>query len=314
MLGPLLIDLEGLTLNQLEQEYLEHPAVGGVVLFERNYHSPEQLAELCNKIHRIRDPQLLVCVDHEGGRVQRFKSGFTQLPEMAKFAQQYQENPQQALPDAQHMGYVMANELKQHGVDLSFAPVLDLDLGISHVLRGGRAISAEIDTTIAIAHAYMQGMQRAGMATVGKHFPGHGAVAADSHHALPVDERTIEQVYYRDMQPFVRLMPQLTAIMPAHIIFPNVDNKPVSLSQVWLQQILRQHLKYNGAIISDCLSMQAAVEIAPNLVERVQLALGAGCDIVLVCNNQQELPTLLDQFSENNNVNVTTKIQSLLGT
>lgn len=311
MLGPIFVDIAGLELLPEEKTYLQHPTVGGVVLFSRNYESPEQLQALCYDIHSLRTPELLVTVDHEGGRVQRFIDGFTRLPPMAELGNAYTQDAAAGLQQAEQCGYTMASELKQCGVDLSFAPVLDLNKGISQVLRGGRAISAEADSAITIAQAYISGMHRAHMVATGKHFPGHGSVELDSHFDLPVDDRSYDSIAADDMQVFESLLPKLQAIMPAHIIYSAVDTKPTSLSHIWLQDILRARLKFDGLIISDCLSMQGAVKIVPDLTERVMLALTAGCDIVLVCNIQTELAELLANIQLIASDELSCKIESL---
>lgn len=293
MLGPIFVDIVGLELSSEEKDYLQHPAVGGVVLFSRNYQSLEQLQTLCDHIHALRTPELIICVDHEGGPVQRFVDGFTRLPPMADLGDAYSEDAAAALQHSEQLGFTMASELKQCGVDLSFAPVLDLNKGISQVLQGGRAIAAQVNSTVAVAKAYIDGMHRAGMVVTGKHFPGHGSVELDSHLDLPIDLRSMAEIAEDDMHVFERLLPMLQAVMPAHIIYSAADSKPASLSQYWLQDILRGRLGFDGLIISDCLSMQGAVKIAPDLTERVLLALSAGCDIVLVCNTRAELITLL---------------------
>ena len=311
MLGPIFVDITGLELSSEEETYLQHPAVGGVVLFARNYQSPQQLQRLCEQIHALRDPALIIAVDHEGGRVQRFLEGFTHLPPMAELGDSYQQDAAAALLQAEQLGFTMASELKHCGVDLSFAPVLDLNKGISQVLQGGRAISAEVDAVVAIAKAYIKGMHLAGMVATGKHFPGHGSVELDSHLDLPVDARSYAKIAGDDMQVFQRLLPELQAIMPAHIIFSAVDSKPASLSRYWLQDILRQKLAFKGIIISDCLSMQGAVKIAPDLTERVGLALNAGCDIVLVCNTQAALAGLLTNIQLAMSDQISNKVELL---
>lgn len=311
MLGPIFVDIAGPTLSLTEEKYLRHPVVGGVVLFSRNYQSPAQLKELCAHIHSLRSPALIISVDHEGGVVQRFKTGFTALPAMNVLGELFIEDAEQALQQAETLGYTMASELKACGVDLSFAPVLDVEKGISHVLKGGRAISGNIEDLVAIGKAYITGMHEAGMVATGKHFPGHGSVEADSHLALPVDERSFEKIVADDIQPFIRLLPELQAIMPAHIVYAEVDALPASLSAHWLQHVLRQQLGFQGLVVSDCLSMQGAVKIAPDLSQRVHMALNAGCDIVLVCNIQSELIKMLSDYSYTPMQSISQKIESL---
>lgn len=311
MLGPIFVDITGTELTASEEAYLQDPAVGGVVLFSRNYETPEQLQTLCHNIHALRTPELIITVDHEGGRVQRFLEGFSVLPPMADLGQHFINDAAAALYDAEQFGFTMASELKHCGVDLSFAPVLDLNKGVSQVLQGGRAISASIDTTVAIAKAYIKGMHRAGMVATGKHFPGHGHVDLDSHFDLPVDPRTYQEIAEDDMQAFVQLLPSLQAIMPAHIIFSAVDSMPASLSTHWLRGILRQDLAFEGVVISDCLSMQGAAKIAPKLTERVELAAQAGCDVILLCQSSDKLPQLFSECKLNLTQQISDTVASL---
>lgn len=311
MLGPIFADIAGTELTNEERELLRHTAVGGVVLFERNYQSKSQLQQLCNEIRGLRSPALLITVDHEGGRVQRFRDEFTLLPALESLGDLAQTDLKKAKSEAYHWGQLMASELKTVGVDLSFAPVLDLNKGICAVLRGGRAVAADVATTTTIASAYVDGMHAAGMAAVGKHFPGHGSVSADSHVDLPVDEREYDQIANEDLQVFVNLANELDAIMPAHIIFPKVDKMPASLSRCWLQTILRQQLNYQGLVISDCLSMAGATNVIEDPLERTQAALDAGCDFILMCNNPNALQKIIISMTDNNCQDMTNKIQRL---
>lgn len=294
-LGPVMLDLEGVALTPAERELLRHPLVGGVILFARNYESIPRLAALTEAIHAVREPRLLVAVDHEGGRVQRFRDGFTRLPPCALLGRVHDEDHRRGLHLAEKAGWLMAVELRAAGIDFSFAPVLDLYKGISTVI-GDRSFHRNPQTVANLARHYAHGMRRAGMEAVGKHFPGHGSVSEDSHHAVPVDRRSFDDIRMEDMLPFERLITAgLAAIMPAHVIYPAVDDKPAGFSPVWLQDILRRQLDFHGTIFSDDICMTGAGVIG-TYVERTGAALAAGCDMVLVCNNRKAATEILDNF------------------
>lgn len=294
-LGPIMMDLKGLEISAEEREQLTHPLVGGVILFSRNYESPEQVEALVNDIHSVREPSLLVAVDHEGGRVQRFRDGFTHLPPMRVLGQLYDESQGRAKRLAEASGWLMATELRASGVDFSFAPVLDIDRGVSEVI-GDRAFHSDPEIAADLAHSFMTGMEHAGMAAVGKHFPGHGAVVADSHKALPEDDRDLEDILNQDGIPFERMIHfGLAGIMPAHVLYKNVDNQPAGFSRFWLQEILRGRYGFQGVIFSDDLSM-AGAEVVGDMLARAEAAHEAGCDMLLVCNDPDSLAMLLDEL------------------
>jgi beta-N-acetylhexosaminidase len=269
-----------------------HPLVGGVILFARNYESPTQLTALTASIHALRSPPLLIAVDHEGGRVQRFRDGFTKIPAMRELGKVWDEHPKRAKHLAEQVGYVLASELRACGVDFSFTPVLDVDYGASSVI-GDRAFHAEPQAIAELAHSLLIGLKQGGMPTVGKHFPGHGFVSADSHLEIPLDERSYTDIELCDLIPFRQMVNfGLTAVMPAHVIYPKVDPHPAGFSKVWLKDILRGELGFEGCIFSDDLSMEGAT-VAGGIVQRAEAALHAGCDMVLVCNKPDSADELL---------------------
>ena len=299
-LGPLMADIEGYELTAEDRELLQHPAIGGVILFARNYGSVEQVTALVADIHQLRDPHLLVAVDQEGGRVQRFKDEFTHLPPLACLGKIYDTDRTRAKHLARTTGWLMASELRAVGIDLSFAPVLDLDFGVSTII-GDRALHQRPEVVAELAQAYQSGMHDAGMAATGKHFPGHGAVAADSHLALPLDERRYEDIEQWDMVPFRRMIHAgIAAIMMAHVVYADVDDSPAGFSSRWIKDILRDHLHFNGLIFSDDLNMEGAA-CAGDHVDRARTALQAGCDMVLVCNNRQAACLVAESLSSYEN-------------
>lgn len=280
--GVLMLDLEGLSLTDSEREVLRDPDVGGLILFSRNFSDPAQLTSLMRSIRAVR-PDLMVAVDQEGGRVQRFREGFTRLPAMATLGQRYKQDPEQALIQARELGWLMAAELRAFDIDISFAPVLDLDWQRSSVI-GDRAFATDAADVSVLAGAFMAGMHEAGMAATGKHFPGHGWVEADSHLELPIDQRLESAICDVDMQPFSDLITQgLDAIMPAHVVYTQVCHSPAGFSEYWLRTILRERLGFDGVIFSDDLTMEGA-SVAGSYAQRCDQAMAAGCDMVLVCN------------------------------
>ncbi|MBU1426638.1 MAG: beta-N-acetylhexosaminidase [Gammaproteobacteria bacterium] len=291
--GPVMLDVLGKTLAEEDEKRLLHPLVGGVILFARNYDSPSQLAELTASIHALRTPPLLIGVDHEGGRVQRFREGFTRIPPMRELGRVWDEHPKRARHLAQQAGYVLASELRACGVDFSFTPVLDVDYGSSSII-GDRAFHSEPQAIAELAHSLLMGLKQGGMPSVGKHFPGHGFVTADSHLDIPVDERSYTDIELSDLIPFRQMVSfGLTAVMPAHVIYPKVDSNPAGFSRVWLKDVLRGELGFEGCIFSDDLSMEGAT-VAGGIVQRAESALNAGCDMVLVCNKPESADELLN--------------------
>lgn len=287
-----MLDVAGTQLTAEDRKRLLHPLVGGVILFSRNFESCTRLQQLTAEIHALRSPSLIIAVDHEGGRVQRFHDGFTRLPPMRELGLIWDRDRRHAAALAHEVGFILAAELRVHGVDLSFAPVLDVDFGNSSVI-GDRAFHSRADAIAELATALMHGLRDGGMAAVGKHFPGHGHVSADSHHEVPVDERPYADIESEDLVPFRRLIDSgMGGIMPAHVIYPRVDPAPAGFSEKWLKRILRGDLGFDGVIFSDDLSMEGA-SVAGNVVARGEAALKAGCDMVLVCNNPQSADELL---------------------
>jgi len=293
-LGPLMVDVAGLELTPEDREVLRHPLVGSVILFTRNYASAGQLTRLVADIHAVRTPALVVAVDQEGGRVQRFRPEFSLLPPPRRIGHAFDLDHQQGLTLARSIGWLMAAELRAHGVDLSFAPCVDLDYGVSEVI-GDRAFHSKAEVVAQLSMAYVQGMKDAGMAATAKHFPGHGAVIADSHKSLPVDRREWHELS-ADLLPYRRLIANgLPGIMVAHVLFPAVAPEPASLSRRWVQNALREELGFQGAVFTDDLSMGGAAEYG-DIVARAAAALAAGCDVLPVCNDRGSVIKLLDQL------------------
>jgi beta-N-acetylhexosaminidase len=289
-----MIDIAGAELTAEDIQVLSHPLVGSVILFTRNYRDTAQLTALTAAIRGVRSPQLLIAVDHEGGRVQRFREGFTRLPAARLLGRRYDQDRREALSLAQSVGWLMASELRAVGVDFSFAPCVDLDYGVSEII-GDRAFHKDPDAVAALAVAYMSGMREAGMASVAKHFPGHGAVIADSHVALPVDRRKFVDLE-ADIRPYRPLIDNsLTAVMGAHVVFPAVDPLPASLSKRWITGVLRRELGFHGCVFADDLSMAGAAAFG-GVIERAELAFAAGCDVLPICNDRQAVKSVLEHF------------------
>lgn len=288
-----MVDVAGTTLSAAESERLRHPLVGGVILFARNFSDREQLTALTRSIHEARDTPLMIAVDHEGGRVQRFRTdGFTVLPAMRSLGELWMRDPLVAMRRATDVGLVLASELRACGIDFSFTPVLDLDYGESRVIRD-RSFHRDPRVVAMLSRALAQGLALAGMGACGKHFPGHGFAAADSHHEIPVDERSLEDILGEDAAPYQWLGDTvLSAVMPAHVIYPKVDPQPAGFSRVWVKEILRERLGYGGVVFSDDLTMEGAA-VAGDILARATAALGAGCDMVLVCNRPDMADDLL---------------------
>jgi len=293
-LGPLMVDVAGTTLSIEDREVLRHPLVGSVLLFSRNYQDLPQINALVAEIRALRTPALLIAVDHEGGRVQRFREEFTRLPAARLLGRRIAIERRESLNTAAVAGWLMAIELRRVGVDFSFAPCVDLDYGSSEVI-GDRALHRDPEAVGALAVAYMGGMREAGMAATAKHFPGHGAVVADSHVALPVDRRSFVDLE-EDIRPYRLLIDnQLSGVLVSHVVFPQIDALPASLSPRWLSAILRRDLNFHGCIFADDLSM-AGVATFGDAPARAQLAYAAGCDVLPVCNDRKSVHAVLDNF------------------
>lgn len=306
-----MLDLLGKEISNEERELLKHPNVGGLIFFTRNYESSSQIIELVKSIRAVK-PDILIAVDHEGGRVQRFRNEFTRLPPVATLGKLYAENAERALASAKQHAWLMAAELRAVGIDFSFAPVLDLDFGDSPVI-GDRAFHRQPEAVIALAGAYIAGMREAGMAATGKHFPGHGYVNVDSHLDIPRDERELDAIMQADVLPFQALIQQgLDAVMPAHVIYEKVDSQPAGFSTFWLQTVLRQQLGFQGVIFSDDLNMEGA-RVAGSYASRAEAALAAGCDMALICNNRAGAIEILDKANLNTSAESSQRLQRMRG-
>ena len=295
--GPVVADVVGPVLTDEDRERLRHPAAGAVILFSRNYEGPDQLGSLTAEIEKLREPALPICVDHEGGRVQRFREGFTRIMPMRELGRQWDRDREKAKEAARAAAYIIGAELGAHGLDFSFAPVLDLDYGGSSVI-GDRALHFDPNAVGALAAAIVQGFADAGMAAVGKHFPGHGFALADTHHDVARDDRPFAEILRKDIAPYrAAIQAGLAAVMPAHVIYPQCDAEPAGYSKYWLQDVLRGKLGFDGLIFSDDLSMAGASAVG-GPPERARAALAAGCDMVLLCNNPEGQKQLMDSLGD----------------
>lgn len=306
-----MLDVQGTSLCGEDKELLEHPLVGGLILFSRNFDSPQQVTELTRTIRLAAGSDILIAVDHEGGRVQRFRDQFSAIPAMGKIFPLAKQDMSVALALAKQCGTLMALEVQAVGIDISFAPVLDIN-GISEVI-GDRAFHQQPEQVTRLAASFIAGMQQAGMKATGKHFPGHGSVKEDSHLALPIDNRSKQAIFEQDLAPFRALIASqaLDALMPAHVIYPSVDKYGVGFSAVWLQQILRQQLGFDGVIFSDDLSMQGAASVG-GYIERAEAAQQAGCDMLLVCNQRSACIEVIEHANISINAQSSQRLLRLL--
>ncbi len=308
-----MLDVEGLTLTPADRDLLREPAVGGIILFSRNYASPVQLADLVAAIRALRSPPLLVAVDHEGGRVQRFRDGFTAIPPMRKFGRCYDRDPKLAASLAKAAGWIAASELRAMDIDLAFSPCVDLDWGLSEIV-GNRAFHRKPDVVAELAAAYSRGLRDGGMSAVAKHFPGHGAVVADSHEQLPIDRRSYGDLL-DDMRPYEKLIAarQLAGVMLAHIVYAELDSLPAGFSPYWIQNQLRSQLRFDGAVFCDDLSMQATRQFG-SMPVRAKTALAAGCDMILICNDRAAATRAVSALHDYSNPTSLVRLARLHGT
>ncbi len=312
-LGPVMLDIEGHSLSPADRALLREPAVGGVILFTRNYESADQIADLATEIRALRSPRLLIAVDHEGGRVQRFRDGFTQIPPMRGIGREYDRDAESGLRAAREAGWLIGSELRAVGIDLCFAPCVDLDWGVSEII-GDRAFHDKPDVVADLANAFARGLRSAGMAAVAKHFPGHGAVLADSHLKLPIDRRDYGLIL-DDMRPYERLIGNgaIAGVMLAHIVYEQIDAQPAGFSELWIQRELRSRLGFGGAVFCDDLSMKATRGYG-RMAERGRLALDAGCDMILVCNDRDAAHEAVDALNSYSNPLSLVRLARLHGT
>ncbi len=312
-LGPVMLDIEGLALSPADRDILREPAVGGIILFARNFESVEQVTDLVAEIRALRSPPLLIAVDHEGGRVQRFKDGFTVMPPMRHIGREFDRDRESGLKIARQAGWLIASELRASGIDLCFAPCVDLDWGISGII-GNRSFHRRPDAGSELAEAFARGLRSAGMAAVAKHFPGHGAVVADSHLRLPVDRREYGLIL-DDMRPYERMMSTgvVAGVMLAHIVYQEIDAMPAGFSEYWIKRELRSRLGFGGAVFCDDLSMKATSTYG-SMAERARLSLEAGCDMILVCNDRDAAHQAVNALADYSNPLSLVRLARLHGT
>ena len=312
-LGPVMLDIEGLLLSPADRDILREPAVGGVILFARNFESVDQVTELVSEIRALRSPALLIAVDHEGGRVQRFREGFTAIPPMRQIGREYDRDRNSGLKAARQAGWIIASELRAAGIDLCFGPCVDLDWGISEII-GNRSFHRKPDAVSELAEAFARGLRSAGMVAIAKHFPGHGAVVADSHIRLPVDRRGYD-LLLDDMRPYERMLSTgvVAGVMLAHIVYREIDDMPAGFSTYWIQRELRSRLGFGGAVFCDDLSMKATAEYG-SMGGRARLALDAGCDMILVCNDRAAALQTVDALNDYSNPLSLVRLARLHGT
>ena len=312
-LGPVMLDIDGLALSPADHDILREPAVGGVILFARNFESVEQVTELVSQIRALRSPSLIIAVDHEGGRVQRFREDFTLIPPMRHIGREYDRDRESGLKVARQAGWLIASELRAAGIDLCFAPCVDLDWGISEII-GNRSFHRKPDAVSELAEAFARGLKSAGMAAVAKHFPGHGAVVADSHLKLPVDRREYG-LLLDDMRPYERMMNTgvVAGVMLAHIVYREIDSMPAGFSEYWIQRELRSRLGFGGAVFCDDLSMKATASYG-SMADRARLSLKAGCDMILTCNDRDAAHQAVDALNDYSNPLSLVRLARLHGT
>lgn len=310
-IGPLMIDIATTLLSKEDEKLLQNPQVGGLILFNRNFENLDQLRRLIYQVRNCRKDPILIAVDQEGGRVQRFHDKFTSLPSNRVLGELYEQNPDEAIEYAYMLGWLMASELLSVGVDMSFAPVLDIDTGFSEVIKG-RGFHSNPDIITELGIAYIHGMQEAGMAATGKHFPGHGSVQEDSHHTIPIDTRDLKTIAANDTVPFEQLALLLDAVMTAHVIYENIDTLPAGFSQIWLQEFLRAQFAFQGAIFSDDLTMKGA-NVMGDFPSRAHAALSAGCDMILICNNRPEVAEVLHSLKNYSEMRSQQRLLKLCG-